>query len=133
MGELAEDVAEQLLALGFAVQRTSYDAITSNEDLKDLRDVKLPDCDASRILRFFPQYFAVHREAKPEDGIFFVVLGDSVESLPVEARAIYDRYFPDRVAVIGHGHDGGLVARWYHAPGAGEPLRAFLKREMGVG
>ncbi len=65
---MIERVTSALTKLGFEVQETSYAHLTENTSLKELDLAKLPEGDALRILKFFPDLFVMHRTISPASG-----------------------------------------------------------------
>ena len=113
MDDLSQRALEALRSLGFAVQPTSFSDITSEGDMSRIRDYPdLPGSDSLQILRYFPDLFVIHHSATAERGMFFVTLADSCTALTREAQAIYERYFPADLLVVGQDKEHRLVAVW---------------------
>ena len=113
MNDSSGRVVDSLKTLGFAVQPTSFSDITSVGEMSRVRKHhSLPDCESARILRYFPDFFAVHHSAPPQRGVFFVAIARGDMSLDGEAEAIYKRYFPTDLLVVGEDPNHRLLATW---------------------
>lgn len=119
-------VIDTLESEGFAVQKTSFCDMCGREPLTKLHDSELPDCGAVRILKAYPELFAVHRTVSPEKGAFFVVCApDGV--IPATRMHIFDNHFPRRMLVVWMDSRGLLKARWLDEQG-GQSLTSILRR-----
>lgn len=135
MDKLIALIKSQLEQHEFAVQETSFEAITQSGEISYLRSIpKLPECDASKLLLMFPDLFVVskNRAITPDNGIFFVAVVKPGESLSKEACDIYQKYFPPKIAVISQTPSGSLLASWLQSIDAPQPLDTFLQVEVGV-
>lgn len=119
-----------LNGLNFEVQKTSYDYLTSKEPLDYLHGTKLPENDALNILRYFPDYFVMHKQFRPLVGAFFIV-EDKGLPLPPKAQEMYRKYFPNRVALVSKGKSNQYHAKWLHSTSNPEPLELFVQRLRG--
>lgn len=119
MASLEQEVAQTLRAKGFDLQDTSYQALIQRDDLTRLRDIKdIPACESSKILTSFPKYLAVHPKITPEKGVFFVILSESGPQVSAETKAIYEKYFPERVVLCAKSNGPEPVARWFQSTDA---------------
>jgi len=116
-----------LNSLGFEVQKTSYEYLTSKEPLDYLHSIKLPENDALNILRYFPDYFVMHRQLRPLLGAFFIV-EDKGLPLPPKAQEMYRKYFPNKIALVSKGKSNHYFAKWLHSTTNPELLELFVQR-----
>jgi len=125
------DIKEQLHKYGFEVQTTSFNDIVKTGEINCLQKDTLPKCDAVSLLKSFPDFFIIHKTEPPKSGIFFVKGVDSNNDLNAEIKAIYKKYFPERLIIINQNKSSELIAKWFHNDNPPIPLNLFLKNEMG--
>lgn len=121
-----------LARLGFQVQDTSFKRLVQNPELAYLESASLPENEAYQIVKFFPHFFVMHTTARPGDGTFFVVPIEEGSPISPKARKIYSDYFPRRIMVVSENNAGELWAEWFHDPGKGKELEAFVKAELHI-
>ena len=114
-----------LNGLNFEVQKTSYDYLTSKEPLNYLRSTKIPENDVLNILRYFPDYFVMHKQLRPLSGTFFII-EDKGFPLPPKAQEIYRKYFPNRIALVSK-ESNRYYAKWLHRSSGPEALELFVQ------
>jgi len=123
-----EELRRALSDAGFEIADTCFEAITLRPETARLRELPaLPDCESSRLLINFPDYFVVHRRAKPDHGVLFMSLARHAEGLSDAASGVLDTYFPESVAVVSQAADGQLLAKWHGTDEEPEPLAEFLR------
>lgn len=120
-----------LNGLNFEVQKTSYDYLTSKEPLDYLHSIRLPENDALNILRYFPDYFVMHKQLRPLSGAFFIV-EDKGLPLPPKAQEIYRKYFPNKIALVSKGKSNQYYAKWLHSTRNPELFELFVQRLKGL-
>jgi len=131
MDDLSSRIADSLKSLGFAVQPTSFSHITSAGEMARIREHdRLPDCESARILRYFPDFFVVHRSAPPQRGVFFAAVARDHMCVTGEAGAIYRRYFPADLLIVGQNPDHELIAAWVDSGSEPETLETVIRDRL---
>ena len=133
MDDLSQRTVKSLKNVGFEVQPTSFSDITSTGEMSHIREYdELPSSDSAQILRYFPDFFAVHHSAPPERGIFFVALASDRMTLTKEAQDIYQRYFPRDLLIVGQNPRQELVAVWVGSRDAPKPLDQVIRDRLQI-
>jgi len=117
------------MKLRFEVQRTSFEYLVQNTELSHLGTIKLPVNDASKILRYFPHLFVIHKDIAPKNGAFFAVILKDNKPIPPDLLKIYKTYFPNKIMII-QPLANQISAKWLYDDKAPMMIDKFLKKEF---
>ena len=93
-------LAQQVFdSLGFLSQPTSFDAIVTDEAMKQSLASVYKASDVSRLLRHMPDLLLLHKSAEPTSAALFVKLLSDSEDLSIEADLVLRRRFPKEIAL----------------------------------
>jgi hypothetical protein len=134
MANAAEiDLAQVLQIMGFEVQPTDFHNLITDETLKRKLQAEFKDTDIGRILRFFPDYFVVHKTVAPNSGTFFAVILVDKQDISNDAASVYRTYFPERTVLLHiNSSKREIKAKWIGDSKAPLVFSQFLTNEIGL-
>lgn len=118
---------------GFNVQRTKFEDIITEPELRNLIQNEFGKIELASILINYPHYFLMHKTADPEKGYLFAVVVGESGRLPKPVFLTLKSYFPPEIMLIKIDNQNKILfSAWFSDNPVWNRLGTFLKTELGI-